>query len=66
MTAFALNHVKKVFRVASASNAVSNRSCVRSKPVGYVGTRRIAAAALKIASGGGRGGVWCFVKDCVI
>ena len=41
VTAFALRHVSKVFRVAG--NGVSNRSCfacgmecIRCKPVGYV------------------------------
>ena len=52
MTAFALNHVDRVFRVAG--NVVSNRSCftcrgecVRSKSVGYEGARRTMTPALK-------------------
>ena len=63
VTAFALSHVNKVFRVAG--NVVSNRpcfncgmECVRCKPVGYVArdtclhVEQWLPAALKRASGG--------------
>ena len=62
MTAFALNHLNKVFRVGG--DVVSNRSCfacgmecVRRKTVG---ARRTMATVLKIAlRAGGGGGVCC-------
>ena len=55
-TAFALNHVNKVFR---AVNVMSNGSCfacglecVRSKSILYVGARRATTAVLKRTQGG--------------
>ena len=55
-TAFALNHVNKVFRVAG--NVVSNGAgsacgveCVRSESVGCAGARRTITATLTRISG---------------
>ena len=64
VTAFAMNHINKSFRVAG--DVVSNRSqscfacgmeCVRGKLVGYVVTLKRVAAALKSLGGGG----WCML-----